>query len=836
MSDHILDDVNQETSVPTHDDCVTRFMRKRYGIGMLLVLVLWVPLGSVGFLEAVTGNAFLLETYLQLCFVTIVNTMAIVFSIGITRVLNSRVPGQYFTKLLGNGDEPWSRRHFLFALLFSCITPLMLAFYYGSDYSGLFVVNGELVSFTKHMVLSPLSIIVGVALAAIFLAGLGQAKCVLFGSHSETANYLPFEVVDRPGWIGIQSIDVHLAIYLLLLGGFHYFLTRVFIESSVGLSTAPAAVIVLVCLAFLLLGGAANLFDRFRLPVVLVLVILVSIIQGCRESTTTLNTFADVSTNKFVAKVQGIRKAEEEFFENGAQGSWIDAVQEKSQPIEAEAWNAIQKRMEHAKKHEEKKTLVVVTCPGGGIHAAAWATFVLNQLCDEYPDFRNSLCVVSGVSGGSVGSYLFVADEYQEVLGAFEESVKTSSFDLATESSLEAVAFGMMSDDLYGAFLPVFTQVDRGQRLEESILRRVPEKQQNQTMGNWGDLAINGELPIVVFNSTDAATGRRILFDTIPTPRRDSEVGKTSRPFNYRELLSGGVDVSPATAARTSATFPYVSPFTRPARASAIGEEVAICDGGYVDNEGIVTAVDWIDFVLRRWYPIKDTPESPFARVLLLRVAPASSFDGLHPEEKPAIISATRWLAGPLETMVNVRGASQAERGNLETDLAALYLAKKEIAPVSSEEPDVKEVKTMTSIPMQKSGNAAEAAALRKFEYRKMGKTPTLEKPEPNGLKSRQSIKPNLSKDESSSDNLMNAVGAIAGPPLSSKIDAPVVVMDIPFDTGVERTIPLNWKLSRTQKEWYREAWGQIFYRADDGASKEKGELTELMDSFFKPK
>ena len=105
-----------------------------------------------------------------------------------------------------------------------------------------------------------------------------------------------------------------------------------------------------------------------------------------------------------------------------------------------------------------------------------------------------------------------------------------------------------------------------------------------------------------------------------------------------------------------------------------------------MDNEGIVTAVDWIDFLLRRWYPIKDERDEDgnkkcsFDRILLLRIAPATSFDGLVPEDKPAIFGATRWLAGPLETMVNVRGASQAERGNLETDLARLYLAKKEIA------------------------------------------------------------------------------------------------------------------------------------------------------------
>ena len=143
------------------------------------------------------------------------------------------------------------------------------------------------------------------------------------------------------------------------------------------------------------------------------MLVVFSLVQACRESTTTLNTVADLSSNDFVKRVQGIRNDEEKFFEDGAQGSWVDAVHKNAKPIEAEAWGAIKKRMTTAGEFEGEKTLVVVTCPGGGIHAAAWASFVLDQLSDEYPEFRKSLCIVSGVSGGSVGSYLFIANEFQ---------------------------------------------------------------------------------------------------------------------------------------------------------------------------------------------------------------------------------------------------------------------------------------------------------------------------------------------------------------------------------------------------------------------------------------
>lgn len=60
------------------------------------------------------------------------------------------------------------------------------------------------------------------------------------------------------------------------------------------------------------------------------------------------------------------------------------------------------------------------------------------------------------------------------------------------------------------------------------------------------------------------------------------------------------------------------------------------------------------------------------------------------------------------------------------------------------------------------------------------------------------------------------------------------VFLEIPFDTGVEHVVPLNWKLSREQKEWYRDSWDQIFYR--DHETGLTGELTDLMDNYFRHK
>ena len=470
------------------------------------------------------------------------------------------------------------------------------------------------------------------------------------------------------------------------------------------------------------------------------------------------------------------------------------------------AWEAIAKRMKNLEQYQGKKgkTLVVVTCPGGGIHAAAWAACVLDQLSTEYVEFKDSVCIISGVSGGSVGTLMFVGSRYHDelightIMGApgpttedVHKALKTESpaLELAARSSLEAIAFGTTVDDLYGFFgIP---GIGRGQRLEDSFTSRLEEGVQDLTMGDWGDRAMEGTVPIVIFNSTDAISGRRILFDTIPTPLRASSVGLTARPLNYRELMESGnqsFDIKPATAARTSATFPYISPFTRPGRASALGKNVAICDGGYVDNEGIVTAVNWVEFLLKRWAK-ETTSARTFDRILLLRIEPSASVDQNQIPDSGGLFGWFRWLIGPVEAMTQVRSASQLERGNLESDLAALYL--KVAGQQNNEVPEAitgkVQSKNIVDIPAfnrrtKQPGKIRQnwEKMLKDFEKEKSDDAKQVEPPPVGAI------------FESDSNR------TTSGPP--------VVVQTIRF-VDANQAIPLNWKLSIKQKQGYLLAW-----------------------------
>lgn len=811
-----------------------RLMKKRFGIGMLVAFSVWPLLGFFSPLESLIVNGLLLDTYYQLAFLTITNVVAFFFSFSILRLLNTRSSGGRCLQLLaGDGNTPWGSQRILGVWIASMFAPLVIVSFFSSEFAS---------STIDHLWRSLVTIIMS-AIAAIFgLWLIGWIVCQLFGSDKETANYFPFEsrsargikfldtfatwLVKKFAWLGIQKTDLQFFVYLVLLAMAHHQLVRRLEGTEYWLTSAPYMLVLLIWVVFMALAGVANMLDRWRLPVLPAVAMMLAILLAFRGSTRSLNSLVDSSKNSFVARIAQVRASEDAFLtkENQSIENRQQLIAAETASLDQGAWEAIAKRMKNLEQYPSKKgkTLVVVTCPGGGIHAAAWAACVLDQLSTEYVEFKDSVCIISGVSGGSVGTLMFVGSRYHDELlgrklvgapGPTTEDVhkalkiESPALELAARSSLEAIAFGTTVDDLYGLFgIP---GIGRGQRLEDSFSSRLEEGLQDLTMGDWGDRAMEGVVPIAIFNSTDAISGRRILFDTIPTPLRASSVGLTARPLNYRELMESGnqsFDVRPATAARTSATFPYISPFTRPGRASALGKNVAICDGGYVDNEGIVTAVNWVEFLLKRW--AKETTSSrTFDRILLLRIEPSASVDQNQIPDSGGPLGWFRWLIGPVEAMTQVRSASQLERGNLESDLAALYL----------------------KVAGQQNNEVPEAIT-GKVQSKNIVDIPAFNRRTKQPVKIRQNWEKMLKDfEKEKSDDAKQVDPPLVG--ATFEIDStrtisgpPVVVQTIRF-VDANQAIPLNWKLSIKQKRGYLLAW-----RLCSGAGTP---LRQTLDNYF---
>src|SRR5262245_26887389 len=100
-------------------------------------------------------------------------------------------------------------------------------------------------------------------------------------------------------------------------------------------------------------------------------------------------------------------------------------------------------------KSRAGKPVIVIAAAGGGIQAAAWTARVLAGLqgdslaCGD--DFDQALVAVSTVSGGSVGA-MYVVDAYRS--GRLDPQALTNAVSAAEASSLDEVAWGLTYPDL----------------------------------------------------------------------------------------------------------------------------------------------------------------------------------------------------------------------------------------------------------------------------------------------------------------------------------------------------------------------------------------------------
>lgn len=250
-----------------------------------------------------------------------------------------------------------------------------------------------------------------------------------------------------------------------------------------------------------------------------------------------------------------------------------------------------------------ERPMLVVTAAGGGIQAAAWTAQVLSGLqteCDKkLPGrFEDSISLVSGVSGGSVGLMYYVGTRLQGAPDA------TAAAIAARESSLSQVTKALAYDDLCRAFFPFLLQdiyQDRGKALQDAWIENAKtfgtesyrDVLRQATLRSWGAAAVSGKIPAVIFNSTIVEAGKRFAFSTVP-------LLNASNPDSFEEFSIDfqGYDIPIATAARLSSTFTFVSPAARP-KADGLqtdkhSEWLHLVDGGYLDNSGISGLVQWL--------------------------------------------------------------------------------------------------------------------------------------------------------------------------------------------------------------------------------------------------
>ncbi len=327
--------------------------------------------------------------------------------------------------------------------------------------------------------------------------------------------------------------------------------------------------------------------------------------------------------------------------------------------------------------------LVVIASSGGGGQAAVWTSRVFEGLASEGAwgeRVLDSIAMVSTASGGSIGAMYWV-DAYSPA-GPPRDPATLASLRAAAEArSLEPVAWGIAYPDAVRLLAPAISQVafpllDRARTMELVWNQRFVADEA-PTLASWSQGVGEGWRPLPIFNSTAVESGCRVLLSAASLAP-DGFAGAIVYPIDDHDL-------EVASAARLSAAFPYLSPASRAdvdvVRAGRAGHlqrartcsdlEVGgqhLVDGGYYDNYGVVTSMQWLDQVLA-------SPEGQrFRKVVIIEIR---SMSKQFQRSEIALSGLIAQLAGPLITMMSVRTSSQIDRNDENLQLFAREWATK---------------------------------------------------------------------------------------------------------------------------------------------------------------
>lgn len=385
----------------------------------------------------------------------------------------------------------------------------------------------------------------------------------------------------------------------------------------------------------------------------------------------------------------------------------------------------------------EAPPLVVVATAGGGIKAALWTTTVLGGLEERLgARFTGALQAVSAVSGGSLGTVAYLQGLQRPdrprtaaELAAIRARLATGSLRPAFWSLAYADAWRGPAAALAWAgrragrpgWDAALRLPDRALALERSwaaALRGSPQAGDQEVL-DWAPGVATGCRALPLINAMAVESGTPLVIgplrlhgtdrgDEVPAIPDQIELGasaeamakeKEPRPtthdsagFETQALAPGHVaapfqaladfgeayprhDLAWLTAARLSASFPWITPAARAMdEAGPLDADPRLgafhSDGGYFDNYGIVTLVEYLGAILPAYR------QAGGRRVLVISIysrdCPGPGCEGKGTQAGASVedlrrLPGLRGLsAGPLSALLNARGATQKVR-NLQT-------------------------------------------------------------------------------------------------------------------------------------------------------------------------
>jgi hypothetical protein len=258
--------------------------------------------------------------------------------------------------------------------------------------------------------------------------------------------------------------------------------------------------------------------------------------------------------------------------------------------------------LERQPKDAKTLPMFLVDAEGGGIRAAYWTAMVLGHIQDENPCFADRLFSLSGVSGGSLGSSVFVAllaerSPAGDCRHAPTTAIMETSRKILGEDFLAPVSAALLYPDLLQRFLPVPVHAfDRAVALEQSWERAFAKHAGSDRFARpfdslWADKT--RWTPALFLNATWVETGKRLIASNLQLAPKDGlevfvDAEDAQAFFAPRSLPL-------STAAHMSARFTYVSPAGTLVKDGAVRGRVV--DGGYFENSGATATFEVLEML-----------------------------------------------------------------------------------------------------------------------------------------------------------------------------------------------------------------------------------------------
>jgi hypothetical protein len=594
------------------------FLRVPILMGLLLIAL---PLIATRLLRAMLRNLFVLRGQKQLAFVIISTVMTGTSVVLVANIILYNAPARFAIPAWFTIPDFWQ---YLLGIILSlpvCITAFVLSKEQidkiddKSRWIG--VLSGEVAS---------LGLLFAISFTQRWLASNHELKqqllkAISFLTKQDTAGYISLKTDELASGhlVAFASFLIGIVVYGLL--GLYFKPKRKRLKSE-----APALLytMFIATMLTLLFGGITFFFDFYRIPSLILFL-----------------AFSAVSYILFNV---------DHFFE-------LRPLQNSISNSELTNFaTVLERRLQHQSGQTER-TLVIVCASGGGIQAAGWTVQVLTGLQELLgKSFAKSIGLISSVSGGSVGT-MYYLDHFNLNDRVPNKKDFEEIFHSTTQDSLDAIGWGLAYPDLWRIIgLPFLAprKCDRGKAIETDWQSEMKNPQSMTSLDTWRNQVLKGQIPIPIFNATLVEDGRRFIISPMTFGSSDED------KFIDFNTLYQGYDMDVVTAARLSASFPYISPISR-SNINQKGKKYHIADGGYFDNSGVFTIIEW----LNKFLSSGQNPNVKKVMLLQINAFPKSSGE-FQDANKPGWF--LEWL-GPLLTLYKVRDSTQIARNIKEIEI-----------------------------------------------------------------------------------------------------------------------------------------------------------------------